>query len=88
MDYNLLLIVSILILGVGGFTFLALTLLANWRMKSRDTVESDSRYSKMNREFENCYDNCMREEKWDRDKEEECDSRCRLRFARSYSFPE
>jgi hypothetical protein len=88
MDYNLLLIVSILILGVGGFTFLALTLLANWRMKSRDTVESDSRYSKINREFENCYDNCMHEEKWDRDKEEECDSRCRLRFARSYSFPE
>ncbi|AFM26706.1 hypothetical protein [Desulfomonile tiedjei] len=88
MDYNLLLIVSILILGIGGFTFLALTILANWRMKSRDTAESDARYSRLSRDFENCYENCMREEKWDRDKEEECDSRCRLRLAGSYSLPD
>jgi hypothetical protein len=77
MDNNLLLISIIVLLGIAGFYALARTLLGNWRFGSRGKEEVDARQSELNRNYEQCYNECMASKKWDPDKQETCSSVCR-----------
>jgi hypothetical protein len=50
MDYNIIIIVVVLVAGVAGFIVLARTILSNWKAGSRGKEEVDALQSKKNRE--------------------------------------
>jgi hypothetical protein len=50
MDYNIIIIVVVLVAGVAGFIVLARTILSNWKAGSRGKEEVDALQSKRNRE--------------------------------------
>jgi len=58
MEYNIIIIVAVLVVGVGGFVVLARSILNNWKAGSRGKEEVDALQSKrfkeqMEREREN-----------------------------------
>lgn len=50
MDYNIIIIIVVLVAGVAGFIVLARTILSNWKAGSRGKEEVDALQSKRNRE--------------------------------------
>ena len=50
MDYNIIIIVVVLVAGVAGFIVLARTILSNWKAGSRGKEEVDALQSQRNRE--------------------------------------
>lgn len=50
MDYNVVIILVVLVAGVAGFIVLARTVLSNWKAGSRGKEEVDALQSKRNRE--------------------------------------
>ncbi len=50
MDYNIIIILAVLLTGVAGFIVLARTILNNWKAGSRGKEEVDALQSKRNRE--------------------------------------
>jgi hypothetical protein len=58
MDYNIIIILTVLVVGVAGFIVLARSILNNWKAQSRGKEEVDALQSKrfkeqMEREREN-----------------------------------
>ena len=50
MDYNIIIILAVLVAGVAGFIVLAQTILSNWKVGSRGKEEADALQSKRNQE--------------------------------------
>jgi len=50
MEYNIVIIVAVLVVGVAGFIVLARSILNNWKAGSRGKEEVDALQSKRNRE--------------------------------------
>ncbi len=50
MDYNIIIILAVLVVGVSGFVVLARSILNNWKAGSRGKEEVDALQSKRNRE--------------------------------------
>ena len=50
MEYNIIIIVAVLVVGVAGFIVLARSILNNWKAGSRGKSEVDALQSKRNRE--------------------------------------
>ncbi|MCX5860886.1 MAG: hypothetical protein NTW27_02000 [Deltaproteobacteria bacterium] len=50
MDYNIIIILAVLVVGVGGFIVLARSIVNNWKAGSRGKEEVDALQSKRNRE--------------------------------------
>ena len=50
MDYNIIIILAVLVAGVAGFIVLARSILNNWKAGSRGKEEVDALQSKRNRE--------------------------------------
>ncbi len=84
MDYNLVIVLVVVLAGVAGFVVLARTLLDNWRAQSRGKEELDAYQSQRSMAFERCFNDCMSAESWESDKREACDSSCR---SRSDAYP-
>ncbi|HMK36830.1 MAG TPA: hypothetical protein VK463_17280 [Desulfomonilaceae bacterium] len=80
MDYGFIMAFILVFAGIAGFIVLARSILSNWKAGSRGKEESDVYRSKMSKDFENCYNECMRRERWERDKTEACDWLCRSRL--------
>ena len=49
MDYNIIIILAVLVMGVAGFIVLARSILNNWRAGSRGKEEVDALQSKRNK---------------------------------------
>lgn len=76
MEYHVLIIPVVILAGVGGFYALARTLLANWKAGSKGQERTDASQGQKTRAFEQCYNNCMRERRWDPDESKDCELRC------------
>jgi hypothetical protein len=50
MDYNIIIIAAVLVMGVAGFIVLARSILNNWKAGSRGKEEVDALQSKRNKE--------------------------------------
>jgi hypothetical protein len=50
MDYNIIIILAVLVVGVAGFIVLARSILNNWKAGSRGKEEVDALQSKRNKE--------------------------------------
>ena len=50
MNYNIIIILAVLVAGVGGFIVLARSIVNNWKAGSRGKEEVDALQSKRNRE--------------------------------------
>ena len=50
MEYNIIIVVAVLVMGVAGFIVLARSLLTNWKAGSRGKEEVDAIQSKRNKE--------------------------------------
>ena len=50
MEYNIIIVVAVLVVGVAGFIVLARSLLTNWKAGSRGKEEVDAIQSKKNKE--------------------------------------
>lgn len=50
MEYNIIIILAVLVVGVAGFIVLARSILNNWKAGSRGKEEVDALQSKRNRE--------------------------------------
>ncbi len=50
MDYNIIIILAVIVAGVGGFIVLSRTVLTNWKAGSRGKEEVDALQTKKNRE--------------------------------------
>jgi uncharacterized membrane protein (DUF106 family) len=50
MEYNIIIVVAVLVVGVAGFIVLARSILNNWKAGSRGKEEVDALQSKRNKE--------------------------------------
>jgi hypothetical protein len=50
MEYNIIIVLAVLVMGVAGFIVLARSLLTNWKAGSRGKEEVDAIQSKKNKE--------------------------------------
>jgi hypothetical protein len=77
MDYGPILALIIVLAAAGGFLVLARTLFDNVKAASEAKQQWRSFRNKKCREFEECFNQCLRAEPRDRDASEICASRCR-----------
>ena len=77
MDYGPILALIIVVASVGGFLVLARTLFDNMKAASEAKEHFVSLRDKKCREFEECFNQCLKAEPRDRDAREVCATRCR-----------